>query len=194
MLNTYYASRPATFEDARHLARLVNIAGDGLAHYHWQTLAAELDGDIDPWVIGIRRAAGETSGFSFTKSLVVEMGGRVAGCVCSYPIDAPNDPQDHASVNPVFRPLLELEDLVVGSRYINVLAVYPEHRGKGIGSRLLAQTEALSRGRRMSLIVSDANPDAIRLYERHGYGEFASRPNIKGDWDGPGDHWILMVN
>lgn len=193
MLNTYYASRPATFEDARHLARLVNFAGEGLAHYHWQTLAGELDGDIDPWVIGIRRAASETSGFSFTKSLVVEVGGKVAGCVSSYPIDAPNSQDDHTSVNPVFRPLLELEDLIVGSRYINVLAVYPEHRGKGIGSRLLAQAEALSRGRRMSLIVSDSNHGAIRLYERYGYSEFASRPKVKGDWNGPGDRWILMV-
>lgn len=193
MLKTYYASRPATVEDAGHLARLVNYAGDGLAHFHWQTLAADLDGNIDPWVIGIRRAASQNSGFAYTKSLVVEMGGKVAGCVCSYPIDAANSAEDHGSTNPIFRPLLELEDLAVGTRYINVLAVYPEHRSKGIGSRLLIQAEALSRGRRMSLIVSDTNRDAIRLYERHGYAQTASRPKIKGDWNGPGDHWILMV-
>ena len=111
----------------------------------------------------------------------------------AYTDDAPNDPEDLEGVNPVFRPLLELEDLIVGSRYINVLAVYPEHRGKGIGSRLLTQAEALSRGRRMSLIVSDSNHGAIRLYERYGYSEFASRPKAKGDWNGPGDRWILMV-
>ena len=193
MLKTYYASRPATVADAGHLARLVNYAGDGLAHYHWQTLAAELDGNIDPWVIGIRRAASQNSGFAYTRSLVVEVGGKVAGCVCSFPIDAANTAEELDSVNPVFRPLLELEDMVVGSRYINVLAVYPEHRGKGIGSRLLIQAEALARGRKMSLIVSDSNRDALRLYERHGYQQVASRPKIKGDWDGPGDHWILMV-
>ena len=76
---------------------------------------------------------------------------------------------------------------------MNVLAVYPEHRGKGIGSRLLEQVEDLNKDATMSLIVSDANLGAMRLYERLGYRRHASRPKIKGGWDGPGDAWILMV-
>ena len=193
MLKTAYTSRRATFEDAHHLAKLVNFAGEGLAHYHWQTIAAASGEDIDPWAIGIRRAASETSGFSYTKSLVAAVDGKVAGCVSSYPIDAPASPEDLAGVNPVFRPLLELEDMVVGSHYVNVLAVYPEHRGKGIGSRLLTQAEELPHGDRMSLIVSDSNTGAMQLYERLGYRRHASRPKIKGDWNGPGNAWILMV-
>ena len=193
MLNAAFTSRPATYEDARHLARLVNLAGDGLAYYHWQTLAAAYDDDIDPWAIGIRRAASDTSGFSYTKSLVAEMGGKVTGCVSSYMIDAPTAPEDYAGVPSVFRPLLELEDMVVGSHHVNVLAVYPEHRGKGIGSRLLTQAENLVEGATMSLIVSNANRDARRLYERLGYRRHASRPKIKGDWNGPGEAWILLV-
>ena len=193
VLNTPYASRPATYEDARHLAKLVNHAGEGLAYYHWQMLAADLGEDVAPWVIGIRRAAGETSGFSYTKSLVAEVGGKVAGCVSSYRIDAPTSPEDYAGAQPVFRPLIELEDMVVGSHYVNVLAVYPEHRGKGIGSRLLEQAEGLNESATMSLIVSDSNRDAMRLYERLGYRRHASRPKIKDGWDGPGETWILMV-
>ncbi|MDA4847692.1 GNAT family N-acetyltransferase [Hoeflea poritis] len=193
MLNPTYTSRPATYEDARHLARLVNLAGDGLAYHHWQTLAAGYGDDIDPWAIGIRRAAGDKAGFSYTKSMVAEKDGKVTGCVSSYMIDAPSTEKDHAGAPAVFRPLLELEDMVVGSHHVNVLAVYPEHRGNGIGSRLLAQAEGLIEGATMSLIVSNANRDARRLYERLGYRRHASRPKIKGDWDGPGEAWILLV-
>ncbi|WP_419906302.1 GNAT family N-acetyltransferase [Hoeflea sp.] len=193
MLKTTFTSRPATYEDARHLARLVNQAGDGLAYHHWQTLAAGYEDDIDPWAIGIRRAASETSGFSYTKSLVAEMDRKVTGCVSSYMIDAPSTPEDHAGAPAVFRPLLELEDMVVGTHYVNVLAVYPEYRGKGIGSRLLTEAEGLVEGATMSIIVSNANRDARRLYERFGYRQHASRPKIKGDWDGLGEAWILLV-
>lgn len=193
MLNTPYKLRPATYEDARHLAKLVNFAGEGLAHYHWQTLAAASGDDVDPWAIGIRRAASQSSGFSYTKSMVAQVSGTVAGCVSSYTIDAPTSGEDLAGVPPVFRPLVELENMVVGSHYINVLATYPEYRGKGIGSRLLTHAEGLIPAARMSLIVSDSNVDARRLYERLGYHEHASLPKVKGDWNGPGRTWILMV-
>ena len=76
---------------------------------------------------------------------------------------------------------------------LTLLAVYPEHRGKGVGSRLLTQAEGLIEGATMSLVVSNANRDARRLCERLGYRRHASRPKIKGDWDGPGEAWILLV-
>ncbi|MCP4315612.1 MAG: GNAT family N-acetyltransferase [Hyphomicrobiales bacterium] len=97
-----------------------------------------------------------------SQSLVAEVYGKVAGCVCSYPIDAPTPQEEYAAIRPVFRALLELEDLSVGTHYVNVLAVYPEHRGKGIGSRLLAQAEGLAQSATMSLIVSDASRNAVR--------------------------------
>ena len=45
----------------------------------------------------------------------------------------------------------------------------------------------------MSLIVTDANIGARRLYERLGYAERASRPMIKDDWKNPANNWILLV-
>ena len=45
----------------------------------------------------------------------------------------------------------------------------------------------------LALVVSDANAAAIRLYHRNGFLERAQRPMLKGDWDGPGQDWVLMV-
>ena len=45
----------------------------------------------------------------------------------------------------------------------------------------------------MSLVVSDANAGARRLYERHGYSEKAMRPIVKEDWEHAGHNWVLLV-
>ena len=60
----------------------------------------------------------------------------------------------------MFVPLQELENLAPGTWYVNVLAAYPEHRGKGHGTALLGVADQLGAdaGRRgLSIIVSDAN-------------------------------------
>jgi len=65
---------------------------------------------------------------------------------------------------------------VAGSPYIASIAVDPQWRGKGVGSRMLEHVEGLSASRWIFLCVSSFNAAARRLYERHGYrqvGEFA---------------------
>jgi ribosomal protein S18 acetylase RimI-like enzyme len=96
----------------------------------------------------------------------------------------------------MFVPLQELENLAPATWYVNVLATYPEHRGKGHGSRLLALAERIAAEAGavgLSIIVSDANEGARRLYERSGYGEIASRPMVKEDWENRGANWVLLV-
>ena len=44
----------------------------------------------------------------------------------------------------------------------------------------------------LSIIVSDANAGARRLYERQGYSEIATRPMVKDSWDNPGENWVLL--
>ena len=72
----------------------------------------------------------------------------------------------------------------------------PESRGLRVGSRLLEHAERTANElglRGLSLIVSDANRDARRLYERLGYREVASLPMVKEQWQNPGENWVLMI-
>jgi ribosomal protein S18 acetylase RimI-like enzyme len=45
----------------------------------------------------------------------------------------------------------------------------------------------------VSIIVSDANSGARRLYRRCGYREIAKRPMVKEEWENPGEDWLLLV-
>jgi ribosomal protein S18 acetylase RimI-like enzyme len=96
----------------------------------------------------------------------------------------------------MFVPLQGLENLAPGTWYINVLAVRPQFRSQGLGTRLLALAEEMAQthGKRgMSVIVSDANLGAHRLYERLGYNERARRPMVKENWESEGQSWVLLT-
>lgn len=60
---------------------------------------------------------------------------------------------------------------IAGSPYIKSIAVFPEFRGQGIGTRLLEFAEDLYHGRSKHLFicVSSFNTGARRLYERFGF-------------------------
>lgn len=130
---------------------------------------------------------------TFSNARVIDCDGRVAAAVVTYPIGDEAEPVDTITTPPIFVPLLELESLALSTQYVNALATYPELRGRGFGTRLLEEAERIGNGRRTSLIVSDGNADAVRLYERHGYARAAARPIVKdGGWSCPGDNWLLM--
>jgi ribosomal protein S18 acetylase RimI-like enzyme len=45
----------------------------------------------------------------------------------------------------------------------------------------------------MSVIVSDTNAGARRLYERHGYRVIATRAKVKEEWQNDGKEWVLLT-
>ena len=60
---------------------------------------------------------------------------------------------------------------VAGSPYIKSIAVYPEFRGQGIGTKLLSFAEDFfrSNSKHLFICVSSFNHRARNLYENHGF-------------------------
>ena len=185
--------RQAAPDDSVALAELVNIAGEGMPLYLWGKMAAA-SGE-DPWAIGRQRAQRETGGFSYRNTIVRVEDNAVVAALIGYALAAEPDPARFEGMPPMFVPLQELEDLAPATWYVNVLATYQEHRGRGFGGELLRIAEQLAVATGcsgLSLIVADANEGARRLYLRSGYEEIATRPMVKEDWPGRGDNWVLM--
>ena len=187
---------PATPDDADALAQLVNMAGEGLPLYLWERMAEPGE---TAWDVGRSRARRDRGAFSYRNAITLrahdDPGEPVVACLIGYDVPDKLEPIG-ADMPPMFVPLQELENLAPGSWYVNVLATMPEHRGKGLGGRLLAfaEKQARERGRRgLSIIVEDANTGARRLYERYGFRETARRPMVKEGWSSAGSKWVLLM-
>ncbi len=74
--------------------------------------------------------------------------------------------------------------------YLELLAIAPGTRGKGLGGTLLAHLEQVvfARVPNLFVCVSDFNQGARRFYRRHGYEEIGPIPNLLV----PGTAEILM--
>lgn len=184
--------RCATGADAAQMAELVDISGDGLPLYLWAKFARP---GQSAWEVGLERARLGLGGFAFVHTVVRDVDGQVAACLIGQPRSAAPQPPD-GKIPAALVPLNELGNLAANTWYINILATFPQHRGKGYGSELLRIAEVRARDAglgRMSLIVSDANAGARRLYERHGFAELATRPMVKEQWQHEGRNWLLLV-
>lgn len=183
--------RPATPDDAQALAKLVDFASEGLALHLWTKIA----GGGDAWAVGRERASREVGSFSYRNAVIMEREGRVAAALIGYPLpDRPEPIPD--TMPPMFVPLQQLENLAPGSWYVNVLAAFPEFRGQGCGTALLAVAETLAATAAtagLSIIVSDSNTGARRLYESLGYRQAARRIKVKEGWQNPGTEWVLLT-
>ena len=185
--------RSATPDDAAALADFVNMAGEGMPLYLWGRMAEPGE---DAWAVGRARAVRESGSFSYRNAIVLEEDARVAAALIGYRLPDTPEPIDYATMPAMFVGLQELENLAPKTWYVNVVAVYPEHRGKGFGTKLLALAEDLGHetdADGMSIIVADANIAARRLYERTGYRPAATRKIVKESWESPAEEWILLL-
>jgi ribosomal protein S18 acetylase RimI-like enzyme len=184
--------RLATPADAAVLAELVDYAGEGMPLYLWQRMAGPGE---TAWDVGRKRAGRDTGSFSYRNAAVIEHEGACAGALIGYAISAKPDPIP-SDMPPMFVPLQELENLAPSTWYVNVLAVIPGLRGHGLGSQLLALADETGRAQGlggMSVIVSDTNAGARRLYERHGYRLAGTRTKVKEGWQNEGKEWVLLT-
>ena len=175
--------RDARKDDARALAQLIEIAGEGIPSYLWAQQARDGQTALD---VGAERAAREGSNFSYRNAVVAHVEGEIAGMVLAYRLPEPT-PEEWAALPEIpalLRPLVELEYQVPGSYYVNALAVFQPYRRLGLGSALLAiaETRAGAAGcDGLSVQVFAENQEAHRLYERCGYAVVDRRPVIAHD-------------
>jgi ribosomal protein S18 acetylase RimI-like enzyme len=166
-----FTLRPARKSDCLRIAELYRISSDGVADYIWTRLAAPGEDILD---VGRRRYEREGIPFSYQNCKLVEHRGQVVGMLVAFPMRV--DPE-YVEPDPVLAPYSALEE--DESYYVCGMAVEPEFRGRGIGTRLLEMAERDCRRhglRKLSLIVFEQNTGAKRLYERSGYVEKHRRP------------------
>lgn len=184
--------RPATQNDAEDLVRLIIIAGDGLPLDLWESLREAGETVFD---VGVRRAMRETGGFSYTNALIADIDGMPVAAAIAYRLPDHVESFDPASMPNHLVPLQELENLVAGTWYINVLATYETFRGRGIGQSLLKHIDTLAKKAgcsQASIITSDLNP-ALRLYQREGFIELERRKVLKPTYTRSDNEWIVLA-
>ena len=94
-------------------------------------------------------------------------------------MNAPDDPLlDEARMRPIAG-LLELEAAAPESYYVNIIAVYPQHRGAGRGLALMRRRSGWRGWKisaRMSLCTFDAADGPLAFYRRLGFEVQDTRP------------------
>ncbi len=168
-----FTVRPAVKSECRTIAELYRISSDGVAEYIWTKMAEPGEDVLD---VGQRRYEQEDSVFSYRNCWMVDWKGKTAGMMIAFPMEID---EQYVESDPVLAPYSKLEE--PGSYYICGMAVFPEYRGSGIGTKLLllAKKHAHLHGlSKLSLIVFEQNTGAKRLYKRNGFGEKASEPVV----------------
>ncbi len=167
-----YSVRMATRDDAREIAKLIAISSDGVAEIEWHEQA-----DIEnctPLDIGERTYQNPEDDYSFNNTTMLEINGEVAGMLLAFgmPEAEPRNPENRPAADDenVYAPYIYLEE--PNSWYICGVALYPQHRGHGLGTRLmdLANEQAKEYGFSiLSLVVFEQNKGALNLYDRLRY-------------------------
>lgn len=185
--------RRATPADAPALVELANMAGEGMPFHLWARMAGPGE---TPWDVGRARARSVHGSFSHRNAIVAEAGGQVVASLVGYRLPDVPPTIDRGTTPAMLVPMQELENLAPGTFYVNFLATRPDHRRQGYGAGLLSIADRMVSGTGasgLSIIVTDVNENARRLYQSCGYGSAAARSMVKEDWENPAENWLLLT-
>jgi ribosomal protein S18 acetylase RimI-like enzyme len=190
VLNLHPPFRRATPDDARAIAELIDCAGQGIPSLVWAEEAADRETPLD---VGARLAGRTGYALCYENAVVGESDGRVTslllGCLDT------TEETDLADAPELMHPLIRLKRRAPGVWHVHALAVAPEHRRQGLGTRLLRMVDALAAEEGLtetSLTVAESNEGARRLYDREGYRVVASEPIVPHPRVSLSGHWLLM--
>ncbi len=171
--------RPAARQDVRAIAELALMAGEGIPAYFWAQAQRAEESIID---VGARSALSESANFSYRNVQLALLEGMIAGIMLAYRLPSVAAAEEQSLFPKFIRPLIELEQCVPDSYYVNMLATYPQFRHRGVGTALMERVDGLARqaGCTLSSVeVFEENSAARRLYERLGYRISAARPVVE---------------
>ena len=170
-------------EDCLAIAELGQIAGHNIPGHFWGDWQQPGESIAEA---GARKAAREDENFSYRNTQLAWIGDAIAGMLLAYPLPSAEDNDENPNDFEEFiRPMVELEQLVPETFYINMVATYPQFRGQGVGTALMGLVDELAAAKSCgitSLQVFDYNTDAIRLYQRLGFDIIAERDMIASDY------------
>jgi GNAT superfamily N-acetyltransferase len=158
-------------EDCAILAKLINIASEGIIEY----LFHDLIPDMTSVQMVAHNLSAENSFYSYKNAIVAEYNQNLIGASLSYPSRFHQITEEMRN----FLPEDRLEHFksfyasrVEDSLLLNALCVDERFRGKGIGTKLIALTKKKAKKdgfKSLSLMVLADNADAHRLYARCGF-------------------------
>ncbi len=180
--------RDATPSDASTLARLINMGGEGLPAHLWAEMAGPGQSAFD---VGTARAAKTEGAVSWCNARVATWSGAVVGTAIFYDLTEVLSAHDIRAIPPLLRPLVELEAEVPDTRYLNVLAVMPQARRRGVARRLIEDIRD-PEGRDLTLVVASGNRSGRAFYTQEGFDEVTRRPMGPGGLPDLNGDWILM--
>lgn len=184
--------RKANRSDVHDIAKLALIAGEGIPAWFWKQSTAEAQSIEDA---GAEKLLSETENFSYRNVHVAVTDGKVAGMVLAYRLPDEDNAEDLDELPEFIRPMVELEQCVPGSFYINMLATFPQYRNMSIGTKLMGMVDSLASDAgcsTTSIEVFEQNEGALRLYQRLGY-ELAERRRVVPHECHPYDGELLLL-
>jgi ribosomal protein S18 acetylase RimI-like enzyme len=184
--------RKAGKSDVIDIAELALIAGEGIPAWFWKQSAAEASSIVDA---GAEKLLSETDNFSYRNVHLAVVDGRVAGMILAYRLPDEDDAEDLDELPEFIRPMVELEQCVPGSFYINMIATFPQYRNMSIGTKLMGMVDSLASDAACSISsieVFAQNEGALRLYQRLGYELAEKRPVVPHECH-PYDGELLLL-
>lgn len=155
---------------AADIVMLMDMAGYGIPSSLW-TKAKEHKNQ-SPLEVGRKKLLAGKGGFALKNTIVAKSGDAIVGMGLGYVITEPNSAEDIASVDEPLRPLLELENELVGAFYLNAGAAYEEYRRSGIATQLVEYFMESCRQQgiaRAGSIVDEKNKASLGVFAKLGF-------------------------
>ena len=185
--------RSTTEDDCTELALMLDVAGRRLPSYLWSQEVGQGQSYFEYGREAIRTDANRNS--YFKNWLVAESQSKFVGAFFGFSVEDPYPEIDLDAVPECFRPCIELERVASGCWLLQVIAILPQYRGKGLARQLLDKAESVARDsgtNRIALQVEEVNEIAFNTYMRNGYIEVDRRPYIPFPGSDDTGDYVLM--